>query len=204
MDPYLGQVINEVQQPGINTLMFVDAGYGPMRAPKGWYNEESAFGPTPAEVGPIPPVAALVDGQPINPQNVKFSMVDTLAMAQEQRWQDIDTIRKAKAVIGTGLMAGGAAATGYGGYRHNEALQWAGLGAMAAGAALAAISQADVRYWEMLPRTVYVIPAALAPGQHQIVVRAGVSQSNPLTLTIPAAPAGGVGPQDNILYFRLR
>jgi tetratricopeptide (TPR) repeat protein len=208
LDPYLAGVIQQVQQPGINTLMFIDAGYGPARAPKGWYNEESAFGPTPAEVGPIPPAVAFVNGKPINPTNVKFSTVDTLAMAQEQRWQDIDTIRKTKAVIGTGMMAAGTGMAAYGAHEGDEGLMWAGLGTSVLGGLLAASSQADLRYWEMLPRTVYIIPAALPPGQHTIAVQAGGSQSNPLTLTMPPVAVGPDGtpaaPKDTILYFRLR
>ncbi len=206
--PYLAGAIRDVQLPEVNTLLFVDWGRGPHRAPKGWYNEESAFGPTPAESGPIPPVEAFVDGVAVTHTGEPYNMTDTLAMAQQQRWQDIDTIRKTKAVIGTGAMAGGAGLAAYGANEGNTGTALAGLGVMALGAALAASSQADLRYWEMLPRSVYVIPATLTPGTHQIVIRAGGSESVPLTVTIPAptstAPtetAGGA--PDNVFYFRL-
>jgi tetratricopeptide (TPR) repeat protein len=200
-DPRLVGVIRDVQAPNVNALVFVDYGSGPRRAPKGWYNEESAFGPTPAEVGPIGPVELLVDGQIVTHNGEAYHMVDTLAMAQEQRWQDIDTIRKTKAVIGTGAMAAGAGVTAYGAQRHDTGTALAGLGVMALGAALAASSQADVRYWETLPRTVYVVPASLKPGPHEILVRAGGSQSAPLTVTIPPVSPGTR--QDNVFYFRL-
>jgi tetratricopeptide (TPR) repeat protein len=201
-DPRLAGVIRDLQQPGMNTVLFVDAGQGPRRAAKGWYNEESAFGPTPAEVGPVPPIEAFSDGQIVDHPDEQYNMVDTLAMAQQQRWQDIDTIRKTKAVIGTGAMAGGAGLAAYGADRGNTGLALAGLGVAAFGAALAASSKADVRYWEMLPRTVYVVPLALTPGTHQLVVRAGMSQSPPLTVTVPAASAGGAA-EVNYYYFRL-
>ena len=200
-DPRLVGVIRDAQDPKANTLVFVDYGTGPRRAPKGWYNEESAFGPTPAEAGPIGPVDLLVDGQPATHTGEAYHMVDTLAMAQEQRWQDIDTIRKTKAVIGTGAMAAGAGVTAYGAQRHDTGTALAGLGVMALGAALAASSQADVRYWETLPRTVYVVPASLAPGKHELLVRAGGSQSAPLVVTIPPVSPGNK--QDNVFYFRL-
>ncbi len=132
-DPRLAGVIRDLQQPGVNTFLFVDAGQGPRRAPKGWYNEESAFGPTPAEVGPIAPIEAFSDGQLIDHPDQHYDMLDTLAMAQQQRWQDIDTIRKTKAVIGTGAMAGGAGLAAYGADRRDPGLALAGLGVAAVG-----------------------------------------------------------------------
>jgi hypothetical protein len=74
---------------------------------------------------------------------------------------------------------------------------------MALGAALSASSQSDVRYWEMLPRTVYIIPATLSPGPHEVVVSTDVNnRSAPVTMTAVPPPAGVLG--DYIFYFRLR
>lgn len=260
LDPSLSTVISKAAQPTTNTLLFVDAGWGPQRAGKGWYNEESAFGPTPAEAGPVPPINVFTDGRlavagtstpgpimapapspypgmagppgsvppgsvppgnmrpgytPASNNIVQYKMVDTLAMAQEQRWQDIDTIRKTKAVIGTGAMAAGAGVAAYGAEKHDEGTMWAGLGIAALGGALAASSQADLRYWEMLPRTVYVVPMSLPPGEHDIVVAAGPARSAPIHVSIPVPGAtipnnatpgapGRPAPRDTVLYFRLR
>ena len=201
-EPRLAALIAEVQQPGVNTLIFVDAGQGPRKAARGWYNEESVFGPTPAEAGPIAVPVAMVDGRPVTHPQTTYDTVDTLAMAQDRRWMDIDTIKKVKAVIGTGAMAAGAGMTAYGADRGNKGMMWAGIGTTLAGAAIAASSQSDTRYWEMLPRTVYVIPARLPPGPHDVVVRAGPSQSAPARMTMPAPTAGTV--QDAVFYFRLR
>ncbi len=100
LQPSMAPLAQAAKDPKNNTWIFVDYGQGPRRAGKGWYNEESAFGPTPAEVGPIPPAQVFVDGQSLG---LSYQhAVDTLAMAQDQKWQDIDTIRKTKAVIGTG------------------------------------------------------------------------------------------------------
>src|SRR6185369_4878465 len=89
INPGLKQLCDDVQKPSMNTLIFVDAFMGPRKQGKGWYNEESAFGPTPAEMGPIPPVYATCDGQAINDPHIPYNTVDTLAMAQQQKWQDI-------------------------------------------------------------------------------------------------------------------
>ena len=176
-EPRLAGLIADVQRPGVNALIFVDAGQGPRKAARGWYNEESVFGPTPAEAGPIAAPVALVDGRAVTRQQVAYDTVDTLAMAQDRRWMDIDTIKKVKAVIGTGAMAAGAGMTAYGADRGDKNLMWAGIGTTLLGAGLAASSQSDTRYWEMLPRTVYVIPATLTPGQHDVTVQAGPSRN---------------------------
>ena len=201
-NPGLAQLVADVQDPNVNTLIFVDAGHGPQKEGKGWYNEETAFGPSPAVAGPIPQVTVYDSGKAISRPGEQYSTVDTLAMAQEKRWQDIDTLRKVKAVVGTGAMAAGAGMTAYGAEHNKKNLEWAGLGTMVAGALIAASSQADLRAWGLLPRTVYIIPASLTPGQHVIGVVAGPAQSAPLVTTIPA-PAPG-GPKDNVFYFRLR
>ena len=70
-----------------------------------------------------------------------------------------------------------------------------------AGAALSASSQADLRYWEMLPRTVYIVPVALGAGGHTIEVQAGADRSMPLQVNLPAAGAAGGA---YVFYFRLR
>jgi len=200
-DPQLQGLVSAVQQPGVNALIFVDAGTGPHKEGKGWYNEESAFGPDPAHAGPVPAISATVDGRPITAKQ-NYSTVDTLALAQERSWQDIDTVKKVKAVAGTGLMVGGTGLAAYGAERRDNGLVAAGIGTALLGAALSASSQSDVRYWDMLPRNVYVIPASLPPGQHQIQVQVGGSGSGVLTTTV-APPAPGT-PDGNVFYFRLK
>jgi hypothetical protein len=183
-------------------LIFIDAGQGPRKAARGWYNEESVFGPTPAEAGAIAVPVALVDGRPVTRAQVAYDTVDTLAMAQDRRWMDIDTIKKFKAVVGTGAMAAGTGMTAVGAARNDKGLFWAGVGTTLLGAGLVASSQSDTRYWEMLPRTVYIIPATLTPGPHEVVVQAGGSRSAPVKMALPPPAAGTV--QDAVFYFRLR
>jgi hypothetical protein len=72
-----------------------------------------------------------------------------------------------KSAIGTGLIAAGA----YEGLRsRNRSNQLAGVAMVGAGLLLKATSQADVRQWEMLPRTTFVIPLELPPGSHDLTV----------------------------------
>ena len=119
-------------------------------------------------------------------------------MARERRWQSIDTIRVTKDIVGTGLILGGA---GYGLYRANQGefrLQDAAIagGLIAAGALLRAGSDADIRQWEMLPRSVFLLPLRLPPGTHDITVTfpiVGGLQQTWRGLTVP--------PQGDITYY---
>src|SRR5690606_3068028 len=118
----------------------------------------AGFRPLPEEVGPVPEPIVHVDGVPQFVPGLARPPVDTLALAQERRWQNIDTIRTIKSAIGTGLIAGGA---GYGLYRAGQddlrsddvLISGAMIGA---GLLLKGTSQADVRQWEMLPRASFV------------------------------------------------
>jgi tetratricopeptide (TPR) repeat protein len=197
--PSLARVVEEAKKPGTNTLIFIDYGQGPRMGAKGWYNEESAFGPTPKQAGPIPEADVYLDGTPNPSVRMPVPLVDTLALAQERQWQDIDTIRKVKAVVGTGMMAGGAGVAAYGANKGDTGMAAAGIGVALLGAALAGSSQADIRYWETLPRTVFVVPMGLSPGTHTVQVRVGGSVSTPFTINVTPANEGVA-----VYYVRLR
>jgi len=149
-----------------NLLLVVDYGYGPRKLA----NEDGAlvgFWPTPREEGPIPLPVVTLDGRVVNISGTARPPVDLLALAQDRRWQSIDTIRAVKSALGTGLIVGGAAY----GIADRKANPYVALGLIASGIALKAMSQADVRQWEMLPRTVFLIPLQVPPGKHNISVQ---------------------------------
>ena len=158
-------------------LLVVDFGRGPRKITT-FDGAIVGLGPTPAEEGPIPDAAVRVDGRNIPLDGIARPPVDLLALAQDRRWQSIDTIRTVKSALGTGLIAAGAidAATDDRGRRMGTDLALIGAGLL-----LKATSQADVRQWEMLPRTVFLIPLRLSPGKHDITVRfpsvPGISQA---------------------------
>jgi len=181
LKPSLAAVIARMRQPQTNALIFGDYGRGPVRRPAGMYGQQTVFTPAPWQVGPPPPLVVWDNHHRV--RGVGHSaMVNTLALAQEKRWLTMDTIRQAKAVVGTGMILGGLAASSYGSYHHDQTLALAGLGASLLGAAVAASSQADVRYWQMLPRTVYVAPIQLRSGPNVIRVAAGGQISPPISV----------------------
>ncbi|HYE17868.1 MAG TPA: tetratricopeptide repeat protein [Tepidisphaeraceae bacterium] len=177
--PRLRGLTDYGQHDRSNVLLVVDFGQGPRRVTHPYDNAFVGFGPRPEQVGPIPLPRIAVDGQTIGSAGPRGDFfvappVDLLALAQEKRWQDIDTIRAVKDVVGTGMIAGGAymahraAHHSHGKDQRRDATYAAAL--IAAGALLKASSQADVRTWEMLPRTTFLIPLRLPPGRHDVTV----------------------------------
>ena len=147
-----------------NVLLVIDFGYGPQKVTD-FDGSIVGFAPTPQEEGPPPPPRVHVNGRPVDVGPFERPPVDLVVIAQDRRWQSIDTIRAVKSAVGTGLMVGGMA---YGTRR--DARPEIALAAILGGALLKATSQADVRQWEMLPRTTYLVPLSLPPGTHDISV----------------------------------
>jgi tetratricopeptide (TPR) repeat protein len=152
-----------------NLLLVVEFGSGPQKIADA-DGSVVGFAPSPREAGAIPGPQVVIDRRSIDVAELSRPPIDLLEMAQDRRWQDIDTIRTIKDVAGTGLIVGGAAAGIYGADRHRDDVALAGLAAMGAGMLLKASSQADVRYWEMLPRTVFILPLHVEPGTHDLTV----------------------------------
>ncbi|NNM86774.1 MAG: tetratricopeptide repeat protein [Phycisphaerales bacterium] len=196
LNPAISPVVRKVYQPGTNCLVFVDWGFGPRKRAGGWYGEKVVFGPPLFRAGPPPYAHGWVDHKPADRFAVP-TLVDTLALAAQKRWLTMDTIREGKAIAGTAILAGGLAAADYGAVHRDQTVALAGLGAAVLGAAIAASSHADTRYWEMLPRCVYVIPVALKAGDNTIRVAADGTASQSFTVQYS-------GSGYRVLYVRLR
>jgi hypothetical protein len=178
--PQLGPLADEQMNAKSNLLLIVDYGHGPRKIT----NSDGAivgFGPRPDTEGPIASPIVRVDGAVTPAGNLAIPPVDLLALAQERQWQSIDTIRAVKSTVGTGLLIGGAIVGAHGlgseGARQRTDLMVAG-GLLGAGLLLKATSQADVRQWEMLPRTTFIIPLQVPAGSHDVSVEfpSGVRQ----------------------------
>jgi hypothetical protein len=202
--PKLRPLADERRNAESNVLLIVDFGFGPRRVTNEYDGAFVGFAPRPQEIGPIPLPRVMVDGKPVGSRaaNSDLPPVDLLALAQEKRWQDIDTIRATKDIIGTGLIAGG----GYEAYRagnsrnrHQGQDAAIAAGLIAGGLLLKASSQADTRTWEMLPRTSFVIPLTLPPGKHDITVEFPEARSQFQTWRNLEVPEKG----EATYYFRM-
>lgn len=172
LQPQLREIADYDRNMQANLLLVIDLGHGPQKVTD-FDGSIVGFAPTPAQVGPPPRASVRVDGQVMNESRLGEATIDLLAMAQDRRWQSIDTIRAVKSGIGTGMIAAGAyegsrGLSGHGSAQRRDLTAAAALIGM--GLLLKATSQADVRQWEMLPRTVYVMPLHVSPGAHDVVV----------------------------------
>ena len=148
-----------------NLVLIVDFGRGPQKVA----NADGAFvgfQPTPRQQGPIPLPAVDVDGRRIDLRSTNLPPVDLLALGQDRRWESIDTIRAVKSVAGTALIGAGIATAAF--QKHPDPA--VSLGLVAGGLLLKATSQGDLRQWEMLPRTVFIVPVQTTPGKHDVTV----------------------------------
>ena len=190
LQPLADAALNEQS----NLLLVIDYGRGPQKTTD-FNGSIVGFGPTPAQAGPVPLPAVIVDGQRLDLHGADRPPVDLLALAQDRRWESIDTIRAVKSGLGTGLIAAG---VGEGTLRRRPDPAVT-LGLIGGGLLLKATSQADMRQWEMLPRTVFVLPLRLPPGTHDV------------TVEFPASPGlhqqwhGLIAPEkgDNTYYMRI-
>jgi len=161
----------------VNVIVMVDVGFGP-RKTSDFDGSIVGFDPEPGNAGPILMPRLAIDGVECDTAGV-VPLFDTVRMAQDRRWQSIDTIRVFKSGLGTALIAGGVLTTGYGLNRDDGSTALVGLGLIAAGLLAKASSQADLRQWEMVPRSTIVIPLEVEPGEFELTLRAagGVEQT---------------------------
>ena len=192
--PYLEPLADVELNKQSNVLLVIEFGRGPMKVTD-FDGSIVGFAPNPREVGPPPLPEVIVDGRPLDPAGRNRPPVDLLVLAQQRRWQSIDTIRTVKSVVGTGLIAGGL----YEGTRRGGDGAVA-LGLLAGGLIAKATSQADTRQWEMLPRTVYLLPLSLPPGRHDVTVEFPDVPGLRQTWTGIEAPARG----ESTYYFRMQ
>jgi tetratricopeptide (TPR) repeat protein len=171
-DPSLESLADYDRNAEANVLLVVDFGYGPQRVTD-FDGAVVGFGPSPYEAGRIPPARVSIDGHGVDLDGFDRPTIDLLAMAQDRKWQSIDTIRTVKSAIGTGLLVAGGiegirGANGSGSAQRRDLTAAAAL--VGAGLLLKATSQADVRQWEMLPRTVFLFPLKVEAGTHDVTI----------------------------------
>jgi tetratricopeptide (TPR) repeat protein len=106
--PWLAAAADPALHAESNVLLVIDFGYGPQKVTD-FDGSIVGFAPTPQEEGPPPPPRVDVNGRPVDVSPFERPPVDLVVIAQDRRWQSIDTIRAVKSAVGTGLMVGGMA-----------------------------------------------------------------------------------------------
>jgi tetratricopeptide (TPR) repeat protein len=201
-DPSLEALADYDRNAEANVLVVVEFGYGPQKLTD-FDGAIVGFGPPPYQAGRIPSARVTIDGHAVDLDGFDRPTIDLLAMAQDRKWQSIDTIRTVKSVLGTGLLVGGAiegirGINGHGSAQRRDLTAAAALAG--AGLLLKATSQADVRQWEMLPRTVFLFPLKVEPGTHDITIDFPNARGVRQTWRDIVVPAKG----EATYYFRMQ
>ena len=155
IDSDLQPIVDALRSREYDTLLIVDYGKGPTKIAHGPDNALSKFVPQDFEHGSL---RVETDGA----MPLRFARVaDVNAMAVDHRWNNLEDVRRAKSAIGQALMFGGTFTSMYGASQENEGAFFAGMGLIAAGLLARAGAQADTRYLEFIPASIYVAPLRL-------------------------------------------
>ncbi|MCW5776471.1 MAG: hypothetical protein KIS87_08545 [Phycisphaeraceae bacterium] len=171
--PRLASLASTLEHGDYDTLLIVEAGLGPEKIATGNDGVVAAF--VPRDRGPA---IGLVVQQAGRGYTELPAVCDLNEMARDHRWNNLEDVRRAKSLLGSGLMVAGAAVAI--GSNDTEA-QLAGLGMLLAGMAVRAGSKADTRHNELLPRFVYLVPLRADDGP--VTVQVAGRPGTRLTLT---------------------
>ena len=152
VDQNVRPLVDALKTGQYNTVLVVSHGLGPAKIAYGPDNALAKFQPRyPSDRDPL---IVRAGGS-----NAAFPVVcDVNAMATDHMWNNLEDVRHAKSVVGTGLLAAGAITTAVGIDRKNNTAALVGIGLMAAGALAKAGAHADTRYCNVLPQRLYVVP----------------------------------------------
>ncbi|MCA9286334.1 MAG: hypothetical protein KDA22_14005, partial [Phycisphaerales bacterium] len=165
IDPNLGPVVDALRSRRFDTLLIVDYGRGPQKIAYGPDNALTKFVSRERSKGALRVTAG---GEVLGELPV---VCDVEQMAYDLRWNNLEDIRRAKSAIGDVLTIGGGTAAVIGGAQNSDAALIAGLGAVAMGLLLKASAQADVRYLDFAPSSIYLVPIRLnAPMDIELAV----------------------------------
>lgn len=159
INPALQEFSQLIVEGTYNTVLIVDFGTAPEKFATGSDSTIAAYRTTtPSTNDQLRVVAGSSTGE--------FPLITDLnRLARDAKWTNLEPMRRAKSAIGTGLIIAGATAATVGNNNRNRDAQWAGLGAIAAGALMKATSYADTRHVEVFPQRVYVALLNLPAGE---------------------------------------
>jgi len=171
---------DQLQHGAYNTLLFVEVGRGPVKVAQGDSGQYFTYEPSRSGKPDILRIATAGPGT--SPTEVatlpeRLDAVDTWDLAQHPRWWSLKSLRETKKAVGDVLSIGGWGAVIVGGSTDDDNVRdkalIGGLAAIALGEAFKSGSAADLRCFDVLPRSVYIVPLQLAPGANIVGLRLG-------------------------------
>lgn len=151
IDPRLSEIASTLRTRDFDTLLLIDWGLGPRKVAFGPDESLTRFQPREQRLEPI----SVTSG---NQAGDYPAVCDVNALAGDHRWNNLEDIRRAKSLIGDGLVIGGALTISN---SEKTESQLIGAGLMLAGLISKANARADTRHLEFTPHAVYLVPLRL-------------------------------------------
>lgn len=161
-NPALKSLVDELSRGDHNMLLIADYGVGPVKMRYGPYRAYSRFLRWVEMPSDTRELEVYVDGQLVDSVP---AVVDLNQLARDHKWNNMEDVRVAKGVVGDLLIMAGAGVAASGARNDNTGTMVAGIGMMIAGAIARENAKADVRFNEVTPQRVYVVPLRVETGQ---------------------------------------
>ncbi|MEM9415568.1 MAG: hypothetical protein AAGA29_08845 [Planctomycetota bacterium] len=152
LEPSLRPMVERFRARGYNTVLVVSYGLGPSKERYGPDGALSEFVPrTRSDNARL--LVTTPGGQRAVPR-----ITDVNTMARDHRWNNLEDVRRAKSIIGSVLLTGGAITLGQGIDNNSEAAVWTGAALLASGVFLKATAGANTDYCDVFPQRFYIVP----------------------------------------------
>lgn len=190
----LASVTDAVLGEKCNTLVVVDYGLGPEKEAYGMDKVYTRFTPREGWASANPTLTIRVGEAEVASAGAACNLN---LMAADHTWRNLEDVRVAKSLIGTGMVAGGA---GVALLSDNNTARAIGAGVALAGLAMKASAHADTRYCVVMPSLVYVVPVNVAPNSRLELSVGG----NPLASAVLPVVNPPVPPEHlQVIFLRL-
>ncbi len=185
VDQSVRPLVDALKTGQYNTVLVVSYGLGPAKIAYGPDNALAKFQPRyPSDNAPLMVKAG--------GGTATFPVVtDVNAMGTDHMWNNLEDVRHAKSVVGTGLLVAGGVVTAVGVHNDSKEAALIGLGLMAAGAIAKATAHADTRYCNVMPQRFYVVPINITQPNSVVELQVQGRGQSRMVLAGLAPPARG-------------
>lgn len=192
LNPGLAGVVETLMAGRFNTVLLVEVGAGPGKVAYGPDQALTKF--SPRWPGDARPLGVSVAGA--GPVSAGVAC-DVNAMAADHMWNNLEDVRQAKSFLGSALLVGGAAVALA---SDDSSAQLIGAGVALLGALMKGTASADLRYCEVFPQRMYVVPVMIdRPGSRAEV---GIDGLPATQVVLPGVDPPGPGQRVRLHYIR--
>ncbi len=195
VDPTLGSLVDRFRHEPFNTVIMVDYGFGPTKVSYGMDDAFAKFEQQRGWRSDAHEVHISVNGSAVLPAR---AVCDVNVMATDLMWNNMEDVRVAKSILGTGLLVGGGIVAAAG---NSNDTRMVGLGMAVVGMAVKASARADVTHSRILPQRTYLVPVMVEEVDSTLEVMVEGDSASRVVLPAVDPPSSELPFQ--MLYVRL-